>query len=152
MQYLISSLWPHVENWRRVLRPARYRDLNCYGTQDHFFIDYDPEKGIFINRKVVKNVTKAIQIDDKDNVATVTGKAVQGDEIDVLNPDGSTILRTKTAEDLPFGHKIAIKEIHAGVDVVKYGEIIGVASEDIPAGKWVHTHNVKSARLDTSEK
>ena len=95
-------------------------------------------------------MTKAIQIDDKDNVATVTGKVVRGDEIDVLNPDGSTILRTKIAEDLPFGHKIALKEIGVGVDVVKYGEIIGVASRDIPAGGWVHTHNVKSARLDTS--
>ncbi len=95
-------------------------------------------------------MTKAIQIDDNDNVATVTGQAVQGDEIDVLDPDGSTIFRTKTAEDLPFGHKIAIKEIDAGVDVVKYGEVIGVASQDIPAGRWVHTHNVRSGRLDTS--
>jgi len=94
-------------------------------------------------------VIKAIQIDDKDNVATLTGQAVQGDEIDVLNPGGSTILRTKISENLPFGHKLAVEEIAAGIDVVKYGEVIGVASQNIPAGEWVHTHNVKSARLDT---
>jgi len=42
-------------------------------------------------------VIKAIQIDDKDNVATLTGQAVQGDDIDVLNPGGSAILSTKRA-------------------------------------------------------
>ena len=93
---------------------------------------------------------KAIQIDDKDNVATVTGQAGQGEELEVLNPDGAVILQTRTNEAIPFGHKIAIDDLDAGVEVVKYGEIIGVASESIPAGQWVHTHNVKSARLDTS--
>lgn len=94
---------------------------------------------------------KAIQIDEKDNVATVTGKAVEGEALEILSPDGAVILQTKTSEELPFGHKIAIKNIGAGVSVIKYGEVIGAASQDIPAGRWVHTHNVRSVRLDTSE-
>jgi altronate dehydratase small subunit len=93
---------------------------------------------------------KAVQIDEKDNVATVTIQAAQGEELEVLNPDGAVILETRTNEAIPFGHKIAIEDLDAGVNVVKYGEIIGVASQSIPSGRWVHTHNVKSARLDTS--
>ncbi|MDR1559700.1 MAG: altronate dehydratase family protein [Clostridiales bacterium] len=41
-----------------------------------------------------------------------------------------------------FGHKIALKDIPAGTEVIKYGYPIGRASADIKAGEWVHTHNV----------
>ena len=34
--------------------------------------------------------------------------------------------------------------------MVKYGEVIGVASESIGVGAWVHTHNVESATVPTS--
>ncbi len=46
--------------------------------------------------------------------------------------------------DIPAGHKYALKDIPQGEYVIKYGEIIGRASQDIKAGEWVHTHNVKS--------
>ncbi len=95
---------------------------------------------------------KAIQIDNLDNVATVTGQLIPEEEIEVLSPDGSVILQSVAHEAVAFGHKIAIKDIHEGADVVKYGEVIGTASQAIGKGQWVHTHNVKSARLDTSKK
>ena len=67
-----------------------------------------------------------IVICDKDNVAvTLTGEG-----------------------NIPAGHKIAIKDVKKGEKVIKYGEVIGVAKEDIKTGDWVHVHNVKSA-LDT---
>ncbi len=47
-------------------------------------------------------------------------------------------------ENIPAGHKFALREIAAGDYVIKYGEIIGRATQDIRAGEWVHTHNVKS--------
>ena len=47
--------------------------------------------------------------------------------------------------DLSTGHKIAAREIKKGEDVIKYGFPIGKASEDIPAGARVHSHNLKSA-------
>jgi len=96
-------------------------------------------------------VKKAIQIDEKDNVATVTGQVIPGEEVEVLNPNGSVILQIKTSEDVAFGHKIAIKDLDDAVKVVKYGEVIGITSQAIQTGRWVHTHNVKSVRLDTSE-
>ena len=40
------------------------------------------------------------------------------------------------------GHKIALREIRRGESVLRYGEVIGRAREDIPAGRHVHTHNL----------
>lgn len=47
-------------------------------------------------------------------------------------------------EDIPQGHKFALAHIPAGGAVIKYGAPIGVAKENIPAGGWAHTHNVKT--------
>ena len=47
-------------------------------------------------------------------------------------------------EGIPAGHKFALREICKGEYVIKYGEIIGRATQDIAQGEWVHTHNVKS--------
>ena len=47
-------------------------------------------------------------------------------------------------EDIPQGHKFALADIPAGSPVIKYGNPIGVAKADIPAGAWVHVHNLKT--------
>jgi altronate dehydratase len=49
----------------------------------------------------------------------------------------------KCNQDVPFGHKIAIQDIKKGDKIVKYGEPIGSATQNIKKGDWVHTHNVK---------
>ena len=46
--------------------------------------------------------------------------------------------------DLPMGHKAALRDIRKGEPVIKYGYPIGEATEDIPAGAHVHTHNLKT--------
>jgi predicted RecA/RadA family phage recombinase len=91
---------------------------------------------------------KAIQIDDRDNVATVTGDVRKGESVEILSPDGKVILKAKPVDDIAFGHKLSLRRIREGEEIIKYGEVIGVASRDIPAGEWVHTHNVDSARLN----
>ena len=94
---------------------------------------------------------KAIQIDDRDNVATVTSDVGEGEAVEVLSPEGEVVVRPEVAGDVPFGHKIALRSLGEGDELVKYGEVIGVASEDIGLGAWVHTHNVESARVPTSK-
>ena len=47
-------------------------------------------------------------------------------------------------DKIPAGHKYALFPIAKGEYVIKYGEIIGRATQDIVQGEWVHTHNVKS--------
>ncbi len=65
---------------------------------------------------------KSVIINEKDNVGVCL--------------DGS--------DKIPAGHKYALRPIACGETVIKYGEIIGRATQDIAVGDWVHTHNVKS--------
>jgi len=92
---------------------------------------------------------KAVQVDGRDNVATVTSDVSEGEVVEVLSPEGD-ILRLRALDDISFGHKIALTDLDQGEEVVKYGETIGIASRPIRAGSWVHTHNVESARVPTS--
>ncbi|MBQ8577747.1 MAG: altronate dehydratase [Clostridia bacterium] len=61
---------------------------------------------------------------------------------------GQTSCGVTLTEDIPAGHKFALTEIPTGADVIKYGAPIGHAEKDIPAGAWVHTHNVKTGLSD----
>jgi len=96
-------------------------------------------------------MAKAIQIDDSDNVATVTSEVEEGEAVEVLSPEGEVISKPEALGSVPFGHKIALRPMERGEEIVKYGEVIGVASTDVKAGEWLHTHNVESARVPTSK-
>ena len=50
-------------------------------------------------------------------------------------------------QNIPLGHKIALKNIKKGDLVKKYGQAIGIATEDIKKGDWIHTHNLTSQYL-----
>ena len=52
------------------------------------------------------------------------------------------------SEDIPQGHKFALADIPAGKPIIKYGAPIGIATKSIPAGSWVHTHNMKTGLGD----
>ncbi len=47
-------------------------------------------------------------------------------------------------EDIPMGHKAALRDIRKGETVIKYGYPIGEATEEIPKGTHVHTHNLRT--------
>ena len=52
---------------------------------------------------------------------------------------------------IPRGHKIAIKPIKKNEGVIKYGERMGHATTDIAVGEHVHVHNVLGDRLSTEQ-
>ena len=79
---------------------------------------------------------KFIKIDPADNVAVILENVTAG-----TTPEG---LGVTVTQDIPAGHKCALSDIAAGEPVIKYGNPIGRAKEDIKAGSWVHTHNVKT--------
>jgi len=87
---------------------------------------------------------RAILIDEKDNVATVTSNIETNESLKILNSDGSIISEIVSLDAIPSGHKISVKKISIGEKVTKYGEIIGFASSDILIGQWVHIHNLTS--------
>ena len=58
----------------------------------------------------------------------------------------ATVVDGLTLKDpIPRGHKIASEAIAKGANVLRYGQIIGAATIDIPAGSHIHTHNLAMA-------
>lgn len=88
-------------------------------------------------------IKKAIVLHPDDNVATVLERTEKGDELKIEREqnDIETII---ALTEIKFLHKIAIKDIPAGCPIIKYGQIIGKATQDIQKGIHVHTKNVKS--------
>ena len=64
----------------------------------------------------------------------------------LINEKDNVIVAIEPLSDIPMYHKIARVPIKAGSEIIKYGEYIGEAECDIPAGSYVHTHNVLSIR------
>ena len=83
-----------------------------------------------------------IKIHPSDLVAVALAPLSAGAALQV---DGQAVT---LLEDIPQGHKFALAPIPAGSPVIKYGAPIGTAKEDIPAGGWVHVHNVKTGLGD----
>ena len=79
-------------------------------------------------------MSRLIRINPRDNVAVA------------LEPlkSGESALGVTLREDIPAGHKFALCDIAENENIVKYGFPIGHATQPIPAGSWVHTHNVKT--------
>lgn len=80
---------------------------------------------------------KLIQIHSQDNVAVALSDISVGKE--------------EAIEQIPAGHKMAIRPIAQGEHIIKYGCVIGKATENIPSGAWVHTHNVKTTLSERSD-
>lgn len=82
----------------------------------------------------------ALWMTPDDDVVTAIEDLAAGEAFEV---DGSRVELTK---DVPFGHKIAIRDIAPGEEIIKYGYVIAKASSPIATGDWVHTHNTESTR------
>lgn len=96
------------------------------------------------------SMKKAIQIDAKDNVATVTTGVERGEPVQIISESGSVISEVQASSRIPSFHKLAIAEIPKGIRILKYGETIGISTSQIQVGDWVHIHNVESAAVPTS--
>lgn len=81
---------------------------------------------------------KTIQISELDNVAVALHPIAKGEKI---TAGGLTV---EALEDIPQGHKIALRPIKNGENIIKYGFPIGHATADAAPGTWMHTHNVKT--------
>lgn len=68
-----------------------------------------------------------------------------------INEKDNVEVALREAEGIPAGHKRALTEIKKGEPVIKYGNPIGLATADIAAGEWVHTHNLKTGLGDLLE-
>lgn len=87
---------------------------------------------------------RIVVLNDADTVATSLAPLEARSRIEVES--GGERRDVTVLDPIPFGHKIAIRSMAPGDDVLKYGEVIGRASEPIESGRWVHVHNVESVR------
>jgi altronate dehydratase small subunit len=86
----------------------------------------------------------AIALRDNDNVATALRDLAVGEDIIVGVLDRS--VRVCVRQAIPFGHKLALIDISPGSHIFKYGEVMGRATQAIPAGTHAHVHNIESLR------
>ena len=89
---------------------------------------------------------RAMRINPDDNTATVLADIEGGENISLVSKSGPVGEMT-ARQAVPFGHKLAVVDIKKGDKILKYGEVIGLASQPISKGEHVHTQNVVSALL-----
>jgi len=89
--------------------------------------------------------TEVLVLDPADNVGVALTALVAGEESLV----GDRTIRIRA--HIPVGHKIALVDIAVGGDVLKYGEVIGVATDRIPRGDHAHVHNVSGIRAGQAD-
>jgi len=81
---------------------------------------------------------------DTVGVATVDIKA--GEQVQGLFMDTQEPHEIRALDDIPLGHKIALKDFKVGDTVIKYGHDIGKVVADTLAGAHVHIQNLKTKR------
>jgi altronate dehydratase small subunit len=94
--------------------------------------------------KIKMGSGEALKLSEKDNVATSLTDIEPGAEVQVRW--GKNAIKIQSLEKIPFGFKVALDDIDQGSNVIKYGETIGIASQNIKQGQLVHVHNVQGAR------
>ena len=79
-----------------------------------------------------------LKINPADSVVVCLQPKQKGDVIEV---DGLSIT---VNQDTPAGHKVLIKDVQQGEDIIKYGYPIGHARQNLKAGDWVNENNLKT--------
>ena len=86
-----------------------------------------------------------LKINPADSVVVCLQPKKKGEIIEV---DGLSIILN---QDTPAGHKVLIKDVKEGEDIIKYGYPIGHARQDMKAGDWVNENNLKTNLSGTLE-
>ncbi|HAY40998.1 MAG TPA: flagellar biosynthesis protein FlgA [Gammaproteobacteria bacterium] len=85
--------------------------------------------------------------DENDSVGVITVEDLKAnDNLTGWIMDQDKLMDIKINQDIPIGHKVAIRDISEGSTVIKYGVDIGRTVSNIAAGDHLHVHNVKTKR------
>ena len=98
-----------------------------------------------INSEIGGVIMLGLKAHEKDNVATIFKETKAGEDIQINDPKGNALV-LKANDDIPYGHKIALIDIEKGEVIIKYGEVLGIVTESIKKGDYVHVHNLESGR------
>jgi altronate hydrolase/altronate dehydratase small subunit len=86
----------------------------------------------------------AIVLHVDDDVAVLLAPVEAGGTVETRGAQARLTLRPALA--LGAGHKLALRDLPAGTNVRKYGEVIGRLTAAVAAGGHVHVHNLVSLR------
>ncbi len=77
------------------------------------------------------DVSRYIKVNEKDNVAIVVNDEGLGKGAILDN-------KLELQDNIPFGHKFALKNLKKGESVIRYGEIIGYVNQEVSKGQWIN--------------
>ena len=85
--------------------------------------------------------------DPSDSVAVIVVEGVKaGTTLTGLILDEDRTITLSCVQDIPLGHKVALKTMAVGDTVIKYGIDIGRVVQPIAQGQHAHVHNIKTKR------
>jgi (2R)-sulfolactate sulfo-lyase subunit alpha len=84
--------------------------------------------------------------DDADDVGVAVTDLEASQKVTGMYMNSDKTVGLTSRDAVPLGHKIALRDLPDGADVVKYGVRIGRTVTAVREGDYVHTHNLKSAR------
>ncbi len=87
---------------------------------------------------------KAIIMAVADSVAIALDDIIPGDRVRIRSLLQEIVGELEVSDSVPYGHKLSVKPIAKSSEVIKNGEVIGVASQSIDRGEHVHIHNIVS--------
>jgi (2R)-sulfolactate sulfo-lyase subunit alpha len=83
----------------------------------------------------------------KDTVGVAVVEGIKaGSQLNAWIMDEDEIVTVPAKQDIPIGHKVALKDMKVGDTVFKYGVDIGKVVAPITAGEHAHVHNIKTKR------
>ncbi len=89
---------------------------------------------------------RALAHKSTDDVAVAVADLKAGEELVVHSLEGGKPHKVKLLEDIPLGHKVALKDLSSGHVVIEYGEPVGRMTQAIRKGGYVHVHNLRTLR------
>lgn len=81
-----------------------------------------------------------------DDVGVTAMDLKAGEVVQAVTLDGEPVTQINLVDDVPLGHKVAMRNMQDQKHIIEYGRPIGYATQPIAAGAHVHTHNIKSLR------
>jgi len=92
----------------------------------------------------MKNGILLHKADDDIGVSATDLKT--GEIVQAVTLEGVPVTQINLVDDVPLGHKVAMRDMEAKRHIIEYGRPIGYATREIAAGAHVHTHNITSLR------
>ena len=81
-----------------------------------------------------------------DDVGVAVLDLTAGSEIGAATLEGTPVGSLVLTQDIPLGHKVAMRDMALDQRVIEYGRAIGRATQAIARGEHVHIHNIRTLR------